>query len=80
MTKWVQNHAWQIAGLLFLIGAAWATMTGAVHGKLDSARFVADSIRRDATDRIDADRMQRVERKLDALVCHEIPTYLECRP
>lgn len=66
--------------LIFTVGIAWATMNAKVDQKLDSIRFVADSLHREATDqRQDVlIQQQQVElqeslRRLSQLICYQSP-------
>ena len=66
--------------LIFLAGIAWSTMEHKVDQKLDSIRYVADSVRRDAfiarQDRdLEVQQLQLTSaiNRLSQLICYQSP-------
>lgn len=82
MTRPSPDLIWKVGLALVAGGIAWATLTAAVRdvavNKLDTSRFVADSIARAAQQREDDRDMQRLERKVDAIGCRVVPQSFEC--
>ena len=73
------DTAIKIGLVLFSAGGTLALIQSQIRDRLPISRFEADSIRRDAQRRRDEDFQRATTSKLDALVCHQIPTTLGCR-